>query len=211
MALSHGLYCPSQSLTAVFNAVSKKLVREINVSQPNITWQTKLDPKHHPEITKVTELYFRTQHFSVDRFCLLMQPLEETRYYLIGFADGALDFAASLIYILSASKHDSRCKAQIISAATKLMSEAKTSEEVSIPKAETYAMFLCSIQLHRVAHLMHQADIPIHRVILFSDAISSLLSLRRHPAIFKHPTRLWLASTNTNLYQVAQLATSQQL
>ena len=210
LALSHGLYCPSQSLTAVFNAVSKKLVREINISCPNITWQTKLDPEHHPNIAKVTELYFRTQYFSVDRFCLLMQPLEETRYYLIGFSDGALDFAASLVFVLSASRHDSKCKAQIISAATKLMSEEKNSEEVSIPKAETYAMFLCSIQLHKVAHLMHQAGIPIQRVILFSDAISSLLSLRRHPAIFKHPTRLWLASTNTNLYQIAQLVTSQQ-
>ena len=57
---------------------------------------------------------------------------------------------------------------------------------------------------------MHQADLPIHRVILFSDAISSLISLRRHPAIFKHPTRNWLSSTNTNLYQVAQLVTSQK-
>ena len=160
----------------MFNAVSKKLVREINSSCPNITWQTKLDPEHHPNIAKVTELYFRTQYFSVDRFCLLMQLLEETRYYLIGFSDGALDFAASLVFVLSASRHDSKCKAQIISAATKLMSEEKNSEEVSIPKAETYAMFLCSIQLHKVAHLMHQAGIPIQRVILFSDAISSLLS-----------------------------------
>ena len=108
-----------------------------------------LNPKTQDITLKLqkSELYFKTQHFTVDRFCLLMQPHEETRYYLIGFADGALDFAASLIYILSASKHDSRCKAQIVSAATKLMSEAKTSEEVSIPKAETYAMFLCSIQL----------------------------------------------------------------
>ena len=90
LALSHGLYCPTQYLTAVFNAVSKKLVREINVSQPDITWQTKLDPKHHPAISKVTELYFKTQQFSVDRFCLLVQPLEDTKYYLIGFSDGAL-------------------------------------------------------------------------------------------------------------------------
>ena len=140
----------------------------------------------------------------------MVQPLEDTKYYLIGFADGTLDFASSLVYIVSASRNNSKCKAQIISAASKLMSDTKAAEEVSIPKAETYAMFLCSIQLHRVAHLMHQADIPIHRVIFFSDAISSLLSLRRHPAIFKHPTRNWLSSTNINLYQVAQLVTSQE-
>ena len=208
-ALSHGLYCPQQSLTAVYNAVAKKMCRTINIQSPSATWQSKVDPIHYPVITKVTDLYFRTQKFNVDRFCLLKQPMEDTRYYLICFVDGALDFASSAVYILSASKHSNLCKAQILSAATKLMSEEAT-DEISVPKNETYSLFQGSALLHKVAQLMDKLSIPIFRAILFSDAISSLLSLRRHPAIFKHPQRKWLASANVSLFQTAELINSQQ-
>ena len=74
-ALSHGLYCPPQTLTVVFNAVDKKLCREVNIHSPGATWQSKVDPKHFPAISKVTDLYFRKQRFTVDRFCLLKQAL----------------------------------------------------------------------------------------------------------------------------------------
>ena len=118
----------------------KKMCRNINIQSPSATWQSKIDSIHYPVITKVTDLYFKTQSFNVDRFCLLTQPMDDTRYYLICFVDGALDFASSAVYILSASRHSSLCKAQILTAATKLMSEEVT-DETSVPKNETYSLF----------------------------------------------------------------------
>ena len=121
---------------------------------------------------------------------MLKQPLEDTRYYLICLKDGALDYASNVAYILSASKTDNKCKAQVIFAASKLMSEAIT-HEVSILKNETYALFQGSILRQKIAHIMQKVDVPIHHAILFSDAISTLLSLRRHLKIFRHPERGW--------------------
>ena len=56
---------------------------------------------------------------------------------------------------------------------------------------------------------MKKLTIPIHKVIIFSDAISTLLSLRRHPAIFQHPFRGWLAASGKKLFSVATMMNSQ--
>ena len=53
---------------------------------------------------------------------------------------------------------------------------------------------------------MDELKIPITRCLMFVDAISTLLSLRQHPARYKPPLRNWFAATNINLFKCAQIS-----
>ena len=137
-----------------------------------------------------------------------MQPQDKTNYWLVIFCDGALDFSASMAYVVSHSTVNDDCKAQLITVQTELQTEML--EEVSIPRNETYAFYMGTLLLVKIATIMEKLQIPIHKAIVFLGAISTLLSLQRHPTIYQHPIRKWLSGSGTRLFQVAKLINSQE-
>ena len=123
-------------------------------------------------------------------------------FWLVGFTDGILDYSAACIYLISASKVNSDCKAQLITTATKIASH-NASTKISVPCNETQG--LGAEQLLNITSIMTELVIPISKGILFCDAISTIISYNNHTANYTHPKSTWLATTNIQLYKVAEM------
>ena len=139
-ALMAGLFCPPAHLTAIFTAVAKKLNRLIiSTSKEKLTWSTAVDKKFHPWITKVVHLYFLNQSITIPRCCIALAPMDQTDYWVVGFTDESLDYSAACIYIISASKTNSNCKAQLVTTATKIAIH-NISDEISVPLQRNFCL-----------------------------------------------------------------------
>ena len=79
------------------------------------------------------------------------------------------------------------------------------STEVSVPRNETQAFQMGAELLLNITTIMTELAIPISKCILFCDAISTIISYNNHPANYSHPTSKWQATTNIQLYKVAEM------
>ena len=144
------------------------------------------------------------QKLTILRYCTAFTPLDQTSYWLVGFTDGSLDYSAACIYLISALKANSDWKVQLITTATKIANH-NVSTEVSVPRNETMGFQLGAELLLNITSIMIELAIPISKCILFCDAISTIISYNNHPANYTHPTSRWLATTNIQLYKVAEM------
>ena len=62
-----------------------------------------------------------------------------------------------------------------------------------------------AVLLLNVTTIMTQLAITIKKCILFCDAILTLIIFNNHPSIYAHPMAKWLATTNLQLYKVANM------
>ena len=60
------------------------------------------------------------QSLTIPRCCTSLTLLDQTAFWIIGFMDGSLDYSAACIYLISASKVNTDCKAQLITTPQKL-------------------------------------------------------------------------------------------
>ena len=60
-----------------------------------------------------------------------------------------------------------------------------------------------------MARLLHKLKIPLHRVYMFTDAISCILSLRKAPSLFKPPFNRYFSEIHCMLLEVGKI-TGQQ-
>ena len=154
---------------------------------------------------KLAELYFLIQHLSLPRFYLKVEYIENLEFYIAAFSDGSVDFSAACMYIISLDKVQNTSSVQLITTSSKIQN-LKTDSIITVPQNETYASWLGSEILLRVCEIMSELKLPIKKTFLFIDAISTLISLSHHLAKYKDPFRRLLASTNVNLFKVAQLS-----
>ena len=92
--------------------------------------------------------------------------MDQTDYWVVGFTDGSLDYSATCIYIISASKTDSNCKAQLITTATKIAIH-NISDEILVLSNETFASTMGADLLLNVTTIMTQLAIPVKTVSYF--------------------------------------------
>ena len=145
------------------------------------------------------------QSLTIPRCCTSLTPLHQTAFWIIGFTDDSLDYSAACIYLISASKVNTDCKAQLITTTSKIATH-NIATEVSVPHNETQEFQMGAELLLNITTIMTELAIPISKCILFCDAISTIISYNNHPANYTHPASKWLATTNIQLYKVAEMA-----
>ena len=120
-ALCNGVYCPQGNLDAVYSNIARLIQRHI-ISEAGavMSWSTKIDSKHFPILEKLATLYFKVQHLTMPRFCLLLEPLHNVEFYLVAFSDGSVNFSAACVYVITLHKFNDTCKVQLVESSSKL-------------------------------------------------------------------------------------------
>ena len=103
------VFDPAFIFNAVYHNVAKLINRRILTTTPGpLAMTQKIPTWHFPILEKLSQLFFETQTLSVPRYALLPNtPIVSMRNYLIGFADGSLDFSISCIYLVSCNTRSS--------------------------------------------------------------------------------------------------------
>ena len=93
------------TLNAIYSNVARAIYRHILINSPGeLKWVEKIHLKFNDLIIKLTYFYFKTQQIPQVRYAFLSMKPEDFDIYVIGFSDGAEQFATSAVYIISASK-----------------------------------------------------------------------------------------------------------
>ena len=205
-ALVNAVYCPQNHLNAIYSNVARKTMRHVLAhNEAKLSWVSIIEKSLFPILIKLAELYFLVQQLSIPRHCLLPENISNLDFLVLTFVDGSADYSSALVYIVSAQRVGMKCKVQLITTASKLQTGLDT-DMLTVPRNECYAAWQGSELMWKVVHLMEDLKIPVSRCILFIDAISTLLSLERHPVKFPLPLRRWFAAVNINLYKCAQVS-----
>ena len=139
------------------------------------------------------------------RFNMIIQLPKHLRVYLVCFTDASADFSAACIYMVTWDiKSDIFCP-QLITSCSRIQTAQKSDPLLSIPRNEVCTAHLGSEILLHVANLCLTLKIKVVKAFQFIDAMSAVLALNRHPSLFRAPFKMWLAKTNVNLFQVAQI------
>ena len=141
---------------------------------------------------------------------MLNMNLCEIDTYFVCFTDVSDCFSCSCIYLITAAKNSNYCKAQFLTSSSKLQGSSKCETKQddvleSVPKYECYAFLMGTNQLLKVTELMLKQDLPISRVIIFVDALSTILAANIHPGRLKSPYNRWLSMANYNLFKTGNL------
>ena len=85
--------------------------------------------------------------------------------YIIGFADGSLNFSTSSIYLMSCDTKSARSRTSIINTMSKLVYEIKiNTNEASIPDIEMYGLWLAALNALKALQTIQDAKITIEAV-----------------------------------------------
>ena len=89
------VFDPAFIFNAVYYNIAKLINRRILTTTPGpVAMTQKILNQYFPILEKLSQLFFETQTLSVPRYALLPDtPIASMRNYLIGFADGSLDFS----------------------------------------------------------------------------------------------------------------------
>ena len=79
----------------------------------------------------------------------------------------------------------------------------------TVPKRECHGLFLSVSGATILARLLQKLKIPLHRVYMFTDAISCILSLQKAPSLFKPPFNRYFSEIHCMLLEVGKI-TGQQ-
>ena len=104
------VFDPAFIFNAIYHNVAKLVNRRILTSNPKpIKMIQKVPSCHFPVLEKLSQLFFETQKLSTPRYALLPDtPMANIKNYLIGFADGSLNFSTSCIYLILCDTRSSR-------------------------------------------------------------------------------------------------------
>ena len=96
------VFNPAFIFNAVYHNVAKLINRRILTSSPKPLAMTQKVPEFHfPVLRKLSQLFFETQKLTTPRYALLPNTsVANMKNYLIGFADGSLNFSTSSIYLV---------------------------------------------------------------------------------------------------------------
>ena len=209
-ALINSIYCPMNSLNVIYSNVGRKIQCYILIHCEKLTWKSKIEKKHFFLLRKLIALFFLTQHLSIPRFAMMNKKLSEIDTYLICFTDTSECFSSSCIYLSTADKHSDYSKTQFLTSTSKLQGSSQRetlSDDVlqAVPKYKMFTFMLGTNQLLKATELMLKQDLPISRVIIFVDALSTILATNIHPGRLKSPYNRWLSMANFNLFKIGNL------
>ena len=138
------VFHPEFIFNAGYHNVAKLINRRILTTTPGpVAMTQKITSWYFSILEKLSQLFFETQTLSVPRYALLPNtPVESMRNYLIGFADGSLDFSTSCIYLVSCDTRSLRSQTSLINTMSKLAENTKISKTAaSIPDKEMYGLW----------------------------------------------------------------------
>ena len=104
------VFDPAFIFNAIYHNVAKLINRRILTSNPKpLTMTQKVPSCHFPILEKLSQLFFEKQKLSTIRYALLPNmPMTNLKNYIIGFADGSLNFSTSCIYLVSCDTKSAR-------------------------------------------------------------------------------------------------------
>ena len=202
-SLVNSVYCPPQTLSAVFCCVGKK-VQQLVVDN-KMTWSSRIDPIHFPIIEKLAKLYFLVQTLTIPQYSMLEEKTSNLELWLITFSDGSEDYSSSVLYLISSSTVSLRSKVQLITSSSKIHSYSLETEVKTVPQNEMFAALQSTTLMLQVAQYMESMTFQLAGAVVFIDAISVILSLSHHPCRYKVPFKKWISGINSNLFQIALL------
>ena len=131
----------------------------------------------HPKETQ--SVIFETQKLTTPRYALLPNtPVANMKNYLIGFADGLLNFSTSSIYLVSCDTQSERSRTSLINTMSKLVDNTKINQtEASIPDKEMHGLWLAASNALKALQTIQDGKINIEAVYLCSDALSQVVGL----------------------------------
>ena len=134
---------------------------------------------HFPILEKLSQLFFETQKLNTDRYALIPEtPLASMKNYIIGFADGSLNFSTSCIYLVSCDTKSLRTRTSLINTMLKLVDNTKINQtEASIPDKEMHGLSLTTSNALKALQTIQETKIPIEAVYLGSNALSQVMGL----------------------------------
>ena len=127
----------------IYHNVTKLINRRILTSNPKpLTMTQKVPSLHFSILEKLSQLFFETQKLSTTRYALLPDtPMTNLKNYIIGFADGSLNFSTSYIYLVSCNTRSSRSRTSLIKTMSRLVDNTKNKQtEASIPDKEMHGL-----------------------------------------------------------------------
>ena len=129
---------------------------------------------------KLSQLFFE---LSVDKYALIPEtPLTNMKNYIIGFANGSLNFSTSCIYLVSCDTKSTRSRTSLINTTSKLVDDTKINQtEASIPDKEMHGLWLAASNALKALKTIRETKIPVETVYLGSDALSQVVGLLRTP------------------------------
>ena len=162
---------------------------------------------HFPILEKLSQLFFETQKLSTTRYALLPDtPMTNLKNYIIGFADGSLNFSTSCIYLVSCDTQSPRSRTSLINTMSKLMDNTKINQtEASIPDKEMHGLWLAASNALKALQTIQETKITIEAVYLGSDALSQVVGLSRPPQVLKPKLRRLYANINLHLFEIANI------
>ena len=186
LSLLSQVFDPGFIFNPVYQNIAKLINRRIITSHPKVlAMTTKVPSAHFSVLRKLSRLFFETQKLSAPRYALLPNtPLANMKNYLIGFADGSLNFSTSSIYLISCDTTSNRSRTTLINTMSKLVDNTKINQtEASILDKEMHGLWLAASNALKALHTIQEVKIAIEAVYLGCDALSQVVGLSR-PHIF---------------------------
>ena len=115
---------------SIYHKVAKLINRRILTSNPKPLTMTQRVPRcHFPILEKLSQLFFEMQKLSTNRYALLPKtPMANMKNYIIGFADGSLNFSTSCIYLVSCDTKSLRSRTSLVNTMSKLVDNTKINQ-----------------------------------------------------------------------------------
>ena len=182
------VFDPAFIFNAIYHNVAKLINRRILTTNPKPLTMTQRVPEcHFPILEKLSQLFFETLKLSIDRYALIPEtPLTNMKNYIIGFADGSLNFSTSCIYLVSCDTKSTKSQTSLINTMSKLVDDTKINQtEASIPDKEMHGLWLAASNALKALKTIQETKIPVEAVYLGSDALSQVVGLSRTPQALK--------------------------
>ena len=121
------VFDPAFIFNTVYHNIAKLINRRIITSNPKPLTMTQKVPRcHFPILEKLSQLFFETQKLSTTRYALLPDtPMTNLKNYIIGFADGSLNFSSLCIYLVSCDTQSPISRTCLINTISKLVDNTK--------------------------------------------------------------------------------------
>ena len=202
------VFDPAFIFNPVYHNVAKLINRRILTSHPMpLAMTQKVPESHFPVLRKLSQLFFETQKLTTPQYAILLNTSgANMKNYLIGFADGSLNFSTSSIYLLSYDTTSDRSRTSLINTMSKLVDNTKINQtEAFIPHKEMHGLWLAASNALKALQTTQNTKITIEAVYLGSDALSQVVGLSRPPQILKPKIRRLYANINLHLFELANL------
>ena len=93
--------------------------------------------------------------------------------YVIGFSDGAINFATSCVYLVSCDTNSDRCQVSLINKMSKIAEHTKANKTVeSILDKGMHGIWLAAANMVKIIQHIKETNIPIEDAYLGVDVLS---------------------------------------